>query len=99
NILQAPPPAQPPLHSVEHLHMLIEVCKLAYADRDRWIGDPAHAKLPVAGLLSKPYAARRRNEFDPAKARAHAFDNPEGDTTGFVVADERGNLISVIQSR
>src|SRR5262249_47261327 len=98
NILEGLPLAEQPLHSAEHLHMLIEVCKLAYADRDRWIGDPAHAKVPVAGLLSKPYAARRRNEFDPAKAQAHAFGNPEGDTTGFVVADERGNLISVIQS-
>jgi len=78
--------------------MLIEVCKLAYADRDRWIGDPAHARVPVAGLLSKPYAAGRRSDFDPSKAQSHAFGDPEGDTTGFVVADDRGNLISVIQS-
>ncbi len=98
NILEGLALADHRPHSVEHLHMLIEVAKLAYADRDRWIGDPAHAAVPVAGLLSKPYAARRRSDFDPAKAQAHAFGNPEGDTTGFVVADERGNLISVIQS-
>src|SRR5207302_4971192 len=85
-------------HSVEHLHMLVEISKLAYADRDRWIGDPAHAKVPVAGLLSKPYAAGRRAEFDPSKAQSYPFGDPRGDTTGFVVADERGNLISVIQS-
>ena len=85
-------------HSIEHLHMLVEVAKIAYADRDRWIGDPAHAKVPVAGLLSKAYAARRRNDFDPSKAQSHAFGDPDGDTTGFVVADERGNVISVIQS-
>src|SRR5438132_22890 len=85
-------------HSVEHLHLLIEISKLAYADRDRWIGDPAHAKVPVAGLLSKPYAAGRRAEFDPSKAQSYPFGDPRGDTTGFVVADERGNLISVIQS-
>ena len=84
--------------SVEHLHMLVEICKLAYADRDRWIGDPAHAKVPVAELLAKSYAARRRGEFDPSKAQSYAFGDPCGDTTGFVVADERGNLISVIQS-
>jgi gamma-glutamyltranspeptidase/glutathione hydrolase len=98
NILEGLPLADHPLHSAEHLHMLVEVCKLAYADRDRWIGDPAYASVPVAGLLSKPYAARRRNDFDPSKAQSHAFGDPSGDTTGFVVVDERGNLISVIQS-
>ena len=98
NILEGLPLADHPPHSLEHLHMLVEVCKLAYADRDRWIGDPAHAKVPVAGLLSKSYAARRRHDFDPSKSQALTFGNPEGDTTGFVVVDERGNLISVIQS-
>src|SRR2546426_3761895 len=72
--------------------------KLAYADRDRWIGDPAHARLPVEALLSKAYAARRRAQFDPEKAQSFAFGDPEGDTTGFVVADPAGNVISVIQS-
>ncbi len=87
-----------PLHSAEHLHLLIEIVKLAYADRDRWIGDPAHARLPMAGLLSSAYAARRRREFDPEKARPHTFGDPQGDTTGFVIADRHGNLISVVES-
>jgi gamma-glutamyltranspeptidase/glutathione hydrolase len=98
NILEGLALAEHRPHSLEHLHMMVEVAKLAYADRDRWIGDPAHAKVPVSGLLSKEYAARRRADFDPAKAQAHAFGDPAGDTTGFVVADEHGNLISVIQS-
>jgi gamma-glutamyltranspeptidase/glutathione hydrolase len=98
NILEGFALADAAIHSPEHLHLLLEVTKLAYADRDRWIGDPAHARIPVAGLLSKDYAARRRRDFDPAKARSHAFDDPEGDTTGFVVADHQGNVISVIQS-
>src|SRR5207244_10988565 len=46
---------------------------------------------------SSPYAAGRRAEFVPCKARSYPFGAPRGDTTGFVVADERGNLISVIQ--
>jgi gamma-glutamyltranspeptidase/glutathione hydrolase len=72
--------------------------KLAYADRDRWIGDPAHASVPVEGLLAKTYAQERRRAFDPKKAQSYAAGDPEGDTTGFVVADGRGNVISVIQS-
>ena len=98
NLLEGFPLADLPLHSAEHLHLLVEIAKLAYADRDRWIGDPAHARVPVAALLSKAYAERRRRDFDPAKAQSYAFGDPEGDTTGFVVADSHGNLISVIQS-
>ncbi len=98
NLLEAEPLGALPLHSVEHLHVLIEMVKLAYADRDRWIGDPAHARVPVDALLAKAYAVRRRREFDPAKAQAYDAGEPEGDTTGFVVADGRGNVASVIQS-
>ncbi len=98
NLLEGFPVAEHPIHSAEHLHLLLEMVKLAYADRDRWIGDPAHARVPVAELLSKDYAARRRREFDPRKAQSYRAGDPEGDTTGFVVADGRGNVASVIQS-
>jgi gamma-glutamyltranspeptidase/glutathione hydrolase len=98
NLLEGFPLATYPVHSVRHLHLLIETTKLAYADRDRWIADPAHARVPVAGLLDKAYAARRRAAFDPAKAQVYVAGDPEGDTTGFVVADGRGDVVSVIQS-
>ena len=98
NLLEGFPLARHRVHSLEHLHLLIEIVKLAYADRDRWIADPAAVSLPVDGLLDKAYAARRRAAYDPRKAQAYEFGDPDGDTTGFVVADGRGNLISVIQS-
>jgi gamma-glutamyltranspeptidase len=98
NLLEGFPLARHRVHSVEHLHLLIEMVKLAYADRDRWIADPAAVSLPTAGLLDKAYAARRRAAFDRRKAQAHEFGEPDGDTTGFVIADGRGNVISVIQS-
>jgi len=87
-----------PVHSVDHLHLLIEMTKLAYADRDRRVADPAHARVPVEALLAKAYAAERRAAFDPHKAQAHSFGEIDGDTTGFVVADGAGNVCSVIQS-
>ncbi len=98
NMLELEPLTKDRLHSAEHLHLLLEVVKLAYADRDRWIGDPAHARVPVSALLSKEYAARRRQAFDPDKAGAYSAGDAEGDTTGFVVADARGNVAAVIQS-
>jgi gamma-glutamyltranspeptidase/glutathione hydrolase len=98
NMLEGLALADRPLHSVEHLHLLLEVVKLAYADRDRWIGDPAHARVPVARLLDPVYAAERRRELDPRKAGTYVAGDPQGDTTGFVVADGQGNVAAVIQS-
>ena len=86
------------IHSPEHLHLLIEMSKLAYADRNRWIADPAHERVPVEALLSKKFAEKRRQAFDPARAQDHCWCALDGDTTGFVVADGRGNIMSVIQS-
>jgi len=98
NLVEGFPLARRAIHSLEHVHLLLEITKLAYADRDRWIGDPAHARVPVAALLDKAYAARRRSAYDRGKAQPYAAGDPEGDTTGFVVGDGRGNVISVIQS-
>jgi len=98
NLLEGFPLARRRIHSVEHLHLLIEIAKLAYADRDRWIGDPAHVRVPVDALIGKAYAERRRRAFDPRKAQPYVSGDPEGDTTGFVIADGHGNVISVIQS-
>lgn len=98
NMLEGVPLAKRRLHSVAHLHLLMEIVKLAYADRDRWIGDPAHARVPVDELLAKAYARRRRRAFDAQKAQGYAAGDIEGDTTGFVVADGRGNIAAVIQS-
>jgi len=47
--------------SPDYVHALTESLKLAFADRDRYIGDPRFVKnMPIAGLLSKEYAAERR---------------------------------------
>jgi len=86
------------LHSADHLHTLIEMVKLAYADRDRWVADPAGVRLPVEGLLSRAYADRRGAAFDPDRAQRYAWGDPCRDTTGFVVMDGGGNLSSTIQS-
>lgn len=85
-------------HSAEYLHLLVEMTKIAYADRDRWIADPSQSRVPVAGLLAKDYARERRKAFDPKKAQTFRWGDPSGDTTGFVIADRHGSMVSVIQS-
>ncbi len=86
----------------EYEHALIEAVKLAFADRGRYIADPAFSKIPVAQLLSKQYAAARRALIDPNKA----IPSPEpgvvalnnGDTTYFTVVDKDRNAVSFINS-
>ncbi|MFE8948734.1 gamma-glutamyltransferase family protein [Streptomyces sp. NPDC007856] len=52
------PPELPAYGSAEYVHLLIEGCKLAMADREAWYGDAA--EVPVAELLSDGYNAGRR---------------------------------------
>jgi gamma-glutamyltranspeptidase/glutathione hydrolase len=61
------------LHSLEHnhaeyLHVLVEALKLVFADRERFYGDPDYVNIPLEGLLSPTYAARRRALIDIARA-------------------------------
>jgi gamma-glutamyltranspeptidase/glutathione hydrolase len=42
------------------LHRYLEASKLAFADRNRWVGDPDFVSVPLDGLLSKDFAAERR---------------------------------------
>jgi gamma-glutamyltranspeptidase / glutathione hydrolase len=55
-------------NSPETLHTMIETKKIAWADRAKFYADPAFAKIPLAGLLSKNYAAERRKLVDPNHA-------------------------------
>jgi gamma-glutamyltranspeptidase/glutathione hydrolase len=66
-------------NSPETLHAMIEAKKLAWADRAKFYADPAFAKIPLAGLLSKSYAAERRKLIDPNRAAKRVdAGNPDG---------------------
>jgi gamma-glutamyltranspeptidase/glutathione hydrolase len=89
-------------NSPETLHTMIEAKKIVWADRAKFYADPAFVKIPLAGLLSKSYAAERRKLIDPNRA-AKKVDagNPaldQGDTIYLCTADEEGNMVSLIQS-
>ncbi|MCC6442973.1 MAG: gamma-glutamyltransferase [Armatimonadetes bacterium] len=87
--------------SAEAIHLLIEAKKLAFADRQAYTTDPDFADIPMRGLLSKEYAARRRVLISPDQAALPAAGDPNpygSDTTYFCVADGEGNAVSWIQS-
>jgi gamma-glutamyltranspeptidase/glutathione hydrolase len=55
-------------NSASYIHTVIEAAKLAFADREKFYGDPAFVKVPLEKLLSKAYADERRKLIDPRKA-------------------------------
>ncbi|SDG67837.1 MULTISPECIES: gamma-glutamyltransferase [unclassified Duganella] len=61
-------------------HLYLEASRLAFADRNAYLADPEYVEAPVAGLLSKEYAARRRELINPDQASVHA---PAGDPYPF----------------
>ena len=47
------------------LHRYLEASRIAFADRNRWVGDPDQVDVPLAGLLSDAFAAERRCLIGP----------------------------------
>jgi gamma-glutamyltranspeptidase/glutathione hydrolase len=64
-------------NSPEYIHTVTEALKLGFADRDRFYGDPNFVSIPTQ-LLSKQYAAMRRNLIDEKRA---SLDQRPGDPT------------------
>ncbi len=101
NILEGFDLAAAGFGSPDHLHWFTEAKKLAFEDRARYYTDPDFADIPLERLLSKSYAAEQRARIDKGKA-AKAYPDPaslqSGDTIYLTVADEAGNMVSLIQS-
>ncbi len=88
--------------STTYLHTFIEAKKLAFEDRARLYADPDFFQTPIAELNSKDYAAKRRALIKPGVA-AKRYDPGlpalrTSDTIYLCVADERGLMVSFIQS-
>lgn len=92
------------------LHRYLEASRLAYADRNAYLGDPDVVSVPLTGLLSKAYAAQRRALIGPMAATSPVppgnpfpFNTPttsgsddweSPSTTHLTVADRWGNIVS-----
>jgi gamma-glutamyltranspeptidase/glutathione hydrolase len=66
-------------NSADYIHHLVEVAKLAFADREVYYGDPQFAQVPIEALLSEQYAAMRRPLIDPHRA---SMEQRPGDPIG-----------------
>jgi gamma-glutamyltranspeptidase/glutathione hydrolase len=92
----------------EAWRLFAEASRLMYADRDRYIGDPAFVAVPVEGLLDPKYLDARAALIGPVSGPAPAPGNPPGaarraadatrepgGTSHFVVVDAAGNVVSM----
>ena len=86
--------------SAEYIHHFVEAKKIAFADRAKYYADMDFNKIPVEYLISKEYANKRRGEINGTKAAriVKAGDIENGDTIYLTVADNEGNMVSLIQS-
>jgi gamma-glutamyltranspeptidase/glutathione hydrolase len=88
------------LHDPTWAHLAIEAAKLAMADRDAHLTDPAAADVPVERLLDKDHAMALAALIDPRRASVpRPATNPPGGGTAYLAAvDGDGNAVSLIQS-
>jgi gamma-glutamyltranspeptidase/glutathione hydrolase len=102
NILEGYDIASMGFGSRQYVHTFVEAKKLAFEDRARFYADPAFNEIPVAALVSKSYAAKRRQLISHDRAaKRYEAGNPaldDGDTVYLTVADKEGNMVSLIQS-
>lgn len=85
--------------SAEFVHTFVEAKKLAFADRAKFYADPAFNQIPIDWLISKEYAKQRQQLISPDTAAKRVdAGRQDGDTIYLTVADQFGNMVSLIQS-
>jgi gamma-glutamyltranspeptidase/glutathione hydrolase len=88
-----------PIDSAESQHLQIEAMKLAFADVYRYVAEPASMEVSAAQLLDADYLASRAKLIDPKHAQDFQAGNlVKGGTIYLSAADERGMMVSFIQS-
>jgi gamma-glutamyltranspeptidase/glutathione hydrolase len=102
NILQPYPLQAWGWHDVRELHVVTEAERLAFADRNAYLGDPDFVTDPISQLLSPAYARERRALIQPGRATPSVDVKPglgstgEGqETTHYSIVDRWGNAVSV----
>ena len=86
----------------EHNHLLVEVMRLAYRDRARYLGDPDQVTVDVNHLLDPTYVAKLRQEIRPPAPRESVTPTVPvkegGNTTHFSIIDREGNRVAATLS-
>ena len=85
--------------TADSLHAQIEAMKLAFADANEYVSDPATMRVQPSAMLDKGYLKERAKLIDMKKAADPGFGRPAGSGTVYLTAaDESGMMVSYIQS-
>jgi len=88
-----------PIDGVAAQHLLIEAMKLGFADTYRYVAEPSAMTVTPAQMLDRAYLAQRAKLIDPKRAQNFSAGTPpKGGTIYLSAADERGMMVSFIQS-
>ncbi len=100
NILEGYDIATMGFGSTEYIHTFTEAKKLAFEDRAKYYSDMDFNNIPVEELISKEYSNERRKLINPDRAAREypAGELEQGNTIYLTVADQYGNMVSLIQS-
>ena len=91
--------ASMPIDSPDNMHLKIEAMKLAFADINEYVSDPATMRVTPAQMLDKAYLKERAKLIDLKKAQVPTHGHPaKGGTVYLTAADESGMMVSYIQS-
>ena len=94
-ILERTPFARAPPQSADALHYFAEAGKLAYADRARYLGDPAFTKVPTRELLDPKYLQKRSALITERAMPLAPPGDMESGTSHFSIVDSRGDIVSM----
>lgn len=89
------------MSEADRVHVMIECMRLGFADAQQWVCDPRVSTIPLEGLVSPAYAARRRQQIDLKRAAQKVrYGDPMAgsDTVYLCTADSEGNACSFINS-
>jgi gamma-glutamyltranspeptidase/glutathione hydrolase len=106
NILEGFDPRGLGFGTAEYFHLIAEVLKIGFADRNACTGDPAFVDIPVERLLSKEHAATRRAQIRPERAGEYGavvgmtggVAAGSAHTTHVTTGDAEGNVVAMTQT-
>ena len=106
NILEGCDPRGLGFGTADYFHLIAEVLKIGFADRNACTGDPAFVDIPIERLLSPEHAAARRaqirpdraGEYGPLVGMAAGVAAGSAHTTHVTTVDADGNVVAMTQT-